>query len=411
MGNKFINYGARSAVKNAKILKVVLATGVISVASGIQAGARDGSDPALDVDRTPLQMMVSLEDQQIQVFRGTELLKTSPISSGKPGNSTPTGIFSILEKRRRHFSNLYNNAPMPFMQRLTWSGVALHQGKLPGYPASHGCIRLPKSFAKDLFGLTSRGLHVVVTRGAEQPRIIGHDVLPQPMRVGAKLASLSPSVIAADPVLRGTIATASLETGTQVATKPDPNFEVPLRMIITPRKPVDRNRSVQRMLNDMGFNAGIVDGIVGRRTKAAIRLFQEGEHLPVTGRITNGLVAALYKASGFEKPPTATIRVRRKFRDIYSAPIHFEQPQAPIGTHMFTALDFDEQSHVTQWMAVTAESKDGVSPESVLNRVKLPENVRRDIEQMLTPGSSLIVTDRSYRRNTGLGTDFVVVTR
>lgn len=99
------------------------------------------------VPDAPLQMLVSLKDQKIRVYRGTELIRTAPISSGRRGNSTPPGVFSILEKRRRHFSNLYNNAPMPYMQRLTWSGVAMHQGRLPGYPASHGCIRLPRDFA------------------------------------------------------------------------------------------------------------------------------------------------------------------------------------------------------------------------------------------------------------------------
>lgn len=411
MGNKIINYSALSANRNLKFVKTVLVAGVVSIASGAQVMARDGADTQPVVDRTPLQMMVSLEEQQIKVFRGTDLVKTSPISSGKPGNSTPTGIFSILEKRRRHFSNLYDNAPMPFMQRLTWSGVALHQGKLPGYPASHGCIRLPREFAKDLFGLTSRGLHVVVTREAAEPRTIRHEALPQPRRVGATLASLSSAVIAADPALRGTIATASLESGTAVAAKPDPNFGIPLRMIITPRKPIDQKRAVQRMLNDLGFNSGVVDGIVGRRTRAAISLFQEVEELPMTGKITDGLVAALYKASGLDEPPTATLRVRRKFRDIYSAPVHLDRPDVPIGTHMFTALGFEENSHSVQWMGVTAEDKTGVTPETVLNRVRLPEKVLRDVERMLTPGSSLIVTDRSYRRNTGLGTDFVVVTR
>ena len=80
----------------------------------------------------------------------------------KPGHETPTGTYPILEKRRRHFSNLYNNAPMPFMQRLTWDGIALHAGQIPGYPASHGCVRLPHAFAEKLFAITERDMMVVI---------------------------------------------------------------------------------------------------------------------------------------------------------------------------------------------------------------------------------------------------------
>ncbi len=108
-------------------------------------------------------VVVSLQLQKAFVYRGDGLIGVSTISSGKAGHETPTGSFEILQKRREHYSNKYNNAPMPFMQRLTWSGVALHGGQIPGYPASHGCIRLPNSFARQLFGVTELGatVHIV----------------------------------------------------------------------------------------------------------------------------------------------------------------------------------------------------------------------------------------------------------
>ena len=108
-------------------------------------------------------VVVSLQLQKAFVYRGDGLIGLSTISSGKAGHETPTGTFEILQKRREHYSNKYNNAPMPFMQRLTWSGVALHGGDIPGYPASHGCIRLPTRFARHLFGATELGatVHIV----------------------------------------------------------------------------------------------------------------------------------------------------------------------------------------------------------------------------------------------------------
>jgi hypothetical protein len=108
-------------------------------------------------------VVVSLSEQLAWVYRGDGLIGVSTVSTGKEGHETPTGSFPILQKRREHYSNLYDNAPMPFMQRLTWSGVALHAGQIPGYPASHGCVRLPTAFARHLFEVTELGatVHIV----------------------------------------------------------------------------------------------------------------------------------------------------------------------------------------------------------------------------------------------------------
>lgn len=110
----------------------------------------------------PLYMVVSIGRQQIHVYDGDRLIGAAAVSTGTRGHSTPTGDFPILQKRVKHRSNIYSNAPMPFMQRLTWDGIALHAGHNPGYPASHGCIRLPYAFAQKLFGLTQLGTLVTV---------------------------------------------------------------------------------------------------------------------------------------------------------------------------------------------------------------------------------------------------------
>ena len=111
----------------------------------------------------PVEMVVSIPLQIAYVYRGGTLIGVTTVSTGRRGHATPTGAFPILQKRREHYSNLYNNAPMPFMQRLTWDGIALHAGRIPGYPASHGCVRLPLAFARHLFGATELGgvVHIV----------------------------------------------------------------------------------------------------------------------------------------------------------------------------------------------------------------------------------------------------------
>nr|WP_245829505.1 L,D-transpeptidase family protein [Sphingomonas dokdonensis] len=116
-----------------------------------------------DVAAGPVSVLISIPDQKAYVYRGDSLVAVSTVSTGKEGKDTPTGVFPILQKKQMHHSNLYNDAPMPFMQRLTWDGIAIHAGKNPGFPASHGCIRVPTSFAKKLFAATELGATVEVT--------------------------------------------------------------------------------------------------------------------------------------------------------------------------------------------------------------------------------------------------------
>jgi L,D-transpeptidase catalytic domain len=113
----------------------------------------------------PVVALVSIPQQMIYVYRNGILIGRSTVSTGTKGHSTPGGVFSILEKKQTHRSKKYNNAPMPYMQRLTWSGIAMHSGQLPGYPASHGCIRLPYDFSQLLFDATAKGGTVVVGDG------------------------------------------------------------------------------------------------------------------------------------------------------------------------------------------------------------------------------------------------------
>jgi hypothetical protein len=125
--------------------------------------------PATPAAGGDIRVVVSLAQQKAWVFRAGALIATSPVSTGRRGHETPAGTFPILQKQVHHRSNRYSNAPMPYMQRLTAYGIALHAGALPGYPASHGCIRLPRAFAKRLYGLTGPGTRVTVTRA--RPRL------------------------------------------------------------------------------------------------------------------------------------------------------------------------------------------------------------------------------------------------
>ena len=119
-------------------------------------------------------IIVSIPDQRVHVYRNGVRIAVSTCSTGKTGHATPTGVFTILEKDRHHHSSTYNNAPMPNMNRLTWQGVALHAGNLPGYPASHGCVRLPLEFSRRLFELTHVGTPVIIAGKHLDPAVIAH---------------------------------------------------------------------------------------------------------------------------------------------------------------------------------------------------------------------------------------------
>jgi hypothetical protein len=122
----------------------------------------------------PVVMVVSITEQRAYVYRNGVLIGATSVSTGRPGHLTPTGVFTVLQKQKEHRSTIYDGAPMPYMERLTWGGVALHAGGLPGYPESHGCIHLPSEFAKLLFEVSPMGMTVVIANQATEPQRVDH---------------------------------------------------------------------------------------------------------------------------------------------------------------------------------------------------------------------------------------------
>jgi lipoprotein-anchoring transpeptidase ErfK/SrfK len=149
-------------------------------------------DPALEKaagakPQGALIIAVSVDQQKVRIYDANGLYAESPVSTGMKGHSTPMGVFSVIQKQKYHQSNIYSGAPMPYMQRITWSGIAMHAGVLPGYPASHGCIRMPMAFAVKMYGWTRMGARVFVTPGVITPENFSHPLLvtqkvvPQPV--------------------------------------------------------------------------------------------------------------------------------------------------------------------------------------------------------------------------------------
>lgn len=406
----------------------------------------------------PLKIVISLDNQHLTVYRSTEPISSSRISTGKRGYGTPAGIFSILQKSRWHRSNIYSNAPMPYMQRLTWSGIALHEGYVPNYPASHGCIRLPGKFARQLFRMTEVGAQVFITRGETKPKWISHKKLLQPRPINLitmnerevmvgwaqdkgrpwkwiplpakssriQTVSYSTTTMSASgsqepentpesskeekmsPERRASLKLADLEYDlSQMEFYQNRSVE-PLRILITHRDGVELVKDAQKLLNKLGHNAGDVDGYVGRDTRAAIRSFQKAHELDVTGEISDELIQRIFKEATSSAPPSGHIYVKQDRRRIFDAPIMIAESDKPLGTHLFTVANFGVEDKEADWQVISdSEDNDAAA---ALDRITLHHDVRERLEKLLTPGSSVIITDRGMSPETNEFTDFVVVT-
>lgn len=333
----------------------------------------------------PVLIVVSTGAQKLWVYDNNGLLDTTPVSTGTGGYPTPTGVFAILEKKPRHFSNIYGGAPMPYMQRLTMSGVALHQGVVTGRPASHGCVRLPPSFAPQLFQLTKLGGRVIVMSGEAAPVEFSHPAL----FVHKPMPSVNPDEI-------GDAAERSKALASAIGT---------------------------------AIEGGVMLARIGSIT--AWRR-DELKKLPV---------------SVFVSKADARVYVRHGFSPLFDAPIKVGDPERPLGTHVYTAIEPKGDSGEMRWTVVTS-ANDGTQPHleqqrqlqaqqqrgrnrqlppspppaaftgpasnaaQALERIEIPDEVRARVSDMLSVGATLIVSDEGVSHEMRVsGTDFVVLTR
>jgi lipoprotein-anchoring transpeptidase ErfK/SrfK len=184
-----------STIASVAVSIAALAAGLSALGIGA-ASATSGREGRYDGHRRaaskPVMAIVALSDQRISIYDADGKILEAPVSSGATGYETPAGIFSIVQKKEDHRSNLYEDGEMPFMQRITWTGIALHAGALPGHPASHGCVRLPMRFAQQLFDMTELGMRVLIVRDDMRPSDISHPLLFKPKPVPKELAQAAP---------------------------------------------------------------------------------------------------------------------------------------------------------------------------------------------------------------------------
>ncbi|ULR46444.1 L,D-transpeptidase family protein [Rhizobium sp. K102] len=398
--------------------------------------------PAFAADVRTLQIFVSKDKQSLAVYDGTEVVATSKVSTGKDGHTTPSGIFSVLEKRKYHESNLYSAAPMPFMQRLTWSGIALHESNsVPRYPASHGCVRMPGAFAKMLYGMTEAGIPVIISDGELAPQPIDHPTLFHPDAPTAMPllsdVELRPSMPDSPQkpvqVAMNDTAAMPMPIAPPMATlEIEPPTE-PISMLITRRTLRETVIDIQTLLNQLGFSAGDPDGLLGPATVEAIAAFKTLRPAEFAGDrslISDRLLKAVYAAAGKGEPANGVIMVRRAFKPVFEAPVTIADPGLALGTHFFTLQAVDEKAGTADWLGITLENnltretmkRLGISNQESsivtgkpiarsLSRISIPDETRHKIDALIAPGSTLTISDTGLGRETGEGTNFITITR
>jgi lipoprotein-anchoring transpeptidase ErfK/SrfK len=400
----------------------------------------------------PLILAVSIGSQHVTVYDNGVPVASAPVSTGMNGHPTPLGVFSVIQKQKWHESNLYSNAPMPYMQRITWSGIALHAGVLPGYRASHGCIRLPYEFAVRLWGMTRIGARVVVTRNDVPVFEIDHPRLaallqkpsdaapPAPPAPDPKASDEKTSTAAADPpaaapqaiAARDASAAAAQSNGGEAAAiEPWSAALRPALAVLGAQVPPLRTPSKP----SGPAPATAADPSPERVAQPAqpaqpVQPVQPAPAKPAEPALRPGPVSL------FVSRKEGKLFVRKGFEPVFDMPVTIEHPEAPIGTHVFTAGRPAEGETGLRWFAVSIPEDRDAQPEprgksrgareqrvvafaepprrsaaDALDRVELSPEALERIAPLMTPGASLVIADQGLGQETGKETDFIVVTR
>ena len=370
------------------------------------AGGREPGKPILAV--------VGLRQQKITVYDFEGPILQAPISSGRRGYETPAGVFTLLQKNKDHISNLYDDAEMPFMQRLTWSGVALHAGPLPGYRASHGCIRLPYGFAERLFDLTSVGTRVIIAPNKTEAVRMAHPLLDRLQTASGAAASAQ----SADEARRlaekfkedADAATLRAQHAALASRRAEAARLRAVKLLASAMKEADSQKTAPRMaraqtrLQKARAEASSKMAAALEATKQQLSSAAERTAAEQLARDTR---LKAWPLSILVSRRTQRIYVRHGFEPVLELPALIKEPGRPIGTHAFYAVEGDGAERA--WIAASLGSEKGIGARQALDRIEIPDKVAALLQTGAWPGSTLIVSDEPPYKETGPGTDFIVV--
>lgn len=390
----------------------------------------------------PIMAIVSIKSQQVTFYDSDGWIVRAPVSTGVAGRETPAGIFAVIEKEKDHHSSLYDDAWMPNMQRITWNGVALHGGPLPGYAASHGCVRMPYGLAEKLFDKTRIGMRVIISPIDAEPLDFSHPSLfvpnakamaAAPARAETLLREAADAAKAAD-VAKKAAATAVRDGAALKASL----HKLEVLKIGADNKLVSANKALAAAKTDEAkakaegvqqkaaakaaelgaqFDAAKADAKTKPDAAAVKDAFKAAEAKKAeTAKAANEAKLALEPFSIYISRSTQKLYVRRNthkrwpdggevFDSSIEIPVTIRNPEKPIGTHVFTAMARSETG--LRWSAVTIDNGD--SAKDALDRVTIPQAVLDSIAPTALPRSSIIISDEPLSSETNYRTEFVAV--
>ena len=400
----------------------------------------------------PIMAIISLHDQQITIYDDKGWILRAPVSSGQKGRETPAGIFSVIQKEAEHYSNMYDDAYMPHMQRLTWSGIALHGGPLPGYAASHGCVRMPYDFAERLFETTRLGMRVIVAPNNVVPAAIDHQALFQP-KAGPRTVAASAAAAASEEAAskadqarlaamnayrESAAAMLSVRKAEILKSKAETQLSATERMIASASsleaKEQAEDAKTKAAMQLAGVEAQLGSAKAQLQPKLdAVAAAREAASAAETARVVAAEAARkaardLVPISVFISRKTQHLYIRQAFQPILDIPVTIQDADRPIGMHIFAAME--RTGAEIRWSVVSlvtdsgdevngargtrsrddkATATDLSTAKAALDRAVIPQETVDRVAEIVSPRSSLIISDEALSSETGEGTDFVVL--
>jgi L,D-transpeptidase catalytic domain len=391
----------------------------------------------------PIMAIVSIQSQRVTFYDADGWILRAPVSTGITGRETPAGVFALLEKDKDHHSSLYDDAWMPNMQRVTWNGIALHGGPLPGYAASHGCVRMPFGFAEKLFDKTRIGMRVIISPNDAEPVEFSHPALFVPNQEAIAAAPAK-----AEALAREAVEAAKTADEAKKAAATATRVTAPLPASLRKLQGLKTRADAELAYADKALAAAKTDEVKARtedlKQKAAAKAAELGTQLASakadaksqldtaaaakeaakaaqtrktdTAKAASEAKLALEPASIFISRATQKLYVRRNthkqwpdggevFDAAIEVPVTIRDPEKPIGTHVFTAVARNDAG--LRWTAVTIDNGDDAR--DALGRITIPQDVLGRIAPTALPRSSIIISDESLSRETNYRTEFIAV--
>ncbi|WBL80201.1 L,D-transpeptidase [Bradyrhizobium xenonodulans] len=430
--------------------------GLVALATALALTALTGSAEAAKQARQPVEAVapreagepimaiVSIKSQQVTFYDAEGWILRAPVSTGTTGRETPAGVFAIVEKDKDHRSTMYDDAWMPNMQRITWNGIALHGGPLPGYAASHGCVRMPFGFAEGLFDKTNIGMRVIISPNDAAPIDFSHPSLFVPKREAIATApgridklsgEAEEAILAADEAKKAAAVAAkeaaslptSLRKLEQQKAKADAELAFADKKLASAKTDQARAQAEDVKQKAAGKAADAATQLDAARAAAqpkrdAVAATKEAAKLAATKKADAVKAAtdaklALEPVSVYISRATQKLYVRRNthkpapdgggevFDTSIEVPVTIRNPDQPLGTHIFTAMAKTDTG--LRWSVVTIDNGDDAK--NALDRIAIPQEVWDRIGPTALPRSSIVISDEPLSAETNYRTEFVAV--